>query len=208
MSRRVATSGRSRRSPPRSGTAARAWREAAPAWRASWTSTPIAIITARCSRIAGRPGELADALLRGARVAVERIDVMPRAGRRPADLGQHPHVGALDVVPVVYLDHSARGAACAEALVVADRIGEELEVPVFLFGELTGADPRFARTRAQLRRGGVAGLAGADGRWRGGAVHAGLRAAVHARARRRSAPRRKAAACGVQPPACAASHGG
>ena len=115
--------------------------------------------------IAGRPGELADALLRGARVAVERIDVMPRAGRRPADLGQHPHVGALDVVPVVYLDPSARGAACAEALVVADRIGEELEVPVFLYGELTGADPRCARTRAQLRRGGVAGLAArmADG---------------------------------------------
>jgi glutamate formiminotransferase / 5-formyltetrahydrofolate cyclo-ligase len=42
---------------------------------------------------------------------------------------------------------------------VADRIGEELGVPVFLYGELTGSDERQARTRAGLRRGGVAGLA-------------------------------------------------
>jgi len=109
--------------------------------------------------IAGRPGELADALLRGARVAVERIDVMTRARRDPAEAGQHPHVGAVDVAPVVYLDPRERGAACAEALVVGDRIGEELEVPVFLYGELSGTDPGSARTRAQLRRGGVAGLA-------------------------------------------------
>ncbi len=109
--------------------------------------------------IAGRAIELADALLRGGRVAVERIDVMSRTARDPVEVGQHPHVGALDVAPVVYLDPRERGAACAEALVVADRIGEELEVPVFLYGELTGDDPRSARTRAQLRRGGVAGLA-------------------------------------------------
>jgi glutamate formiminotransferase / 5-formyltetrahydrofolate cyclo-ligase len=97
--------------------------------------------------LAGQPGELADALLRGAREVVERIDIGD--GR-----GAHPHVGALDVVPVVYLDAYARGAACVEALVTADRIGEELEVPVFLYGELSGGRPR-----AELRRGGVAGLA-------------------------------------------------
>jgi glutamate formiminotransferase/glutamate formiminotransferase/formiminotetrahydrofolate cyclodeaminase len=109
--------------------------------------------------IAARPQELAEALLRGARVAVERIDVMSRAGREPAHAGQHPHVGALDVAPVVYLEPRARGSACAEALVVADRVGEELEVPVFLYGELSAADPGSARTRAQLRRGGVSALA-------------------------------------------------
>jgi glutamate formiminotransferase/glutamate formiminotransferase/formiminotetrahydrofolate cyclodeaminase len=109
--------------------------------------------------IAGRPGELADALLRGARVAVERIDVIARPQGDPEQGGQHPHVGAVDVAPVVYLDPGARGAACAEALVVGDRVGQELEVPVFLYGELSGADPGSARTRAQLRRGGVSGLA-------------------------------------------------
>jgi glutamate formiminotransferase / 5-formyltetrahydrofolate cyclo-ligase len=116
--------------------------------------------------IAGRPGELGDSLLSGARVAVERIDVIARAHGDPERGGQHPYVGAVDVAPVVYLDPGARGAACAEALVLGDRIGEELEVPVFLYGELSGADPGSARTRAQLRRGGVAGLgagmAGAD----------------------------------------------
>jgi glutamate formiminotransferase len=96
--------------------------------------------------LAGRPGDLADALLRGAKETVEHIDIGD--GR-----GEHPHVGALDVAPVVYLDARARGAACAEALVVADRIGEELSVPVLLYGELSGG-----RTRAELRRGGSARL--------------------------------------------------
>jgi glutamate formiminotransferase / 5-formyltetrahydrofolate cyclo-ligase len=67
--------------------------------------------------------------------------------------GQHPHVGAIDVAPVVYLDAESRGAACAEALVVADRIGSELAIPVFLYGELAAG-----RSRAQLRRGGVHAL--------------------------------------------------
>ena len=81
----------------------------------------------------------------GARAAVERIDVIARRRARPRTRGQHPHVGALDVAPVVYLDERARGAACAEALVLADRIGEELGVPVFLYGELTRATAPRAR---------------------------------------------------------------
>jgi glutamate formiminotransferase len=102
--------------------------------------------------LAGAPTELSDALVRGAAEAISRIDVMSEHdGRR----GVHPHVGAIDVVPVVYLDDSMRGAATAEALVVADRIGEECSVPVFLYGELGGG-----RTRAELRRGGIAELAG------------------------------------------------
>jgi glutamate formiminotransferase/glutamate formiminotransferase/formiminotetrahydrofolate cyclodeaminase len=110
--------------------------------------------------LAGEQGSLAGSLLAGARVAIESIDVMREAagGERP---GQHPHVGALDVVPIVYLDERQRGAACAEALVVADRIGEELGVPVFLYGELSasgGGVEGGARTRAELRRGGVSGL--------------------------------------------------
>lgn len=108
--------------------------------------------------LAAQPGELADALLRGAALAVAEIDVVARAGRRGGEAGQHPHVGALDVVPLVYLDPESRGAACAEALVVADRLGEELGLPVFLYGELTSDVDRPARNRAELRRGGVTGL--------------------------------------------------
>jgi glutamate formiminotransferase/glutamate formiminotransferase/formiminotetrahydrofolate cyclodeaminase len=109
--------------------------------------------------LAGGPRELSDALLRGGRTVVERIDVMTRAGGEPGDAGQHPHVGALDVVPIVYLDLAARGAAFAEALVVADRIGNELCVPVFLYGELTASEQAGGRTRAELRRGGIGRLA-------------------------------------------------
>jgi glutamate formiminotransferase len=99
---------------------------------------------------AGPPGELADALVRGARAAVDRIDMMSEGSARR---GEHPYVGALDVAPIVYLDARARGTACAEALVVADRLGEELDLPVFLYGELSGG-----RARAELRRGGPARL--------------------------------------------------
>jgi glutamate formiminotransferase / 5-formyltetrahydrofolate cyclo-ligase len=101
--------------------------------------------------LAGAQGELQAALLAGARAAVERIDV--GEGRDAADVGEHPHVGALDVMPLVYVDATQRGAACAEALVVAHEIGARLDVPVLMYGELAQG-----RTRAELRRGGVAGL--------------------------------------------------
>jgi glutamate formiminotransferase/glutamate formiminotransferase/formiminotetrahydrofolate cyclodeaminase len=103
--------------------------------------------------LAGEPGTLSAALIAGAAEAVARIDL-----RGPR--GQHPHIGAIDVVPVVYLSEAQRGAACLEALVAADRLGRELELPVFLYGILAGG-----RSRAELRRGGIANLAAriADG---------------------------------------------
>jgi glutamate formiminotransferase/glutamate formiminotransferase/formiminotetrahydrofolate cyclodeaminase len=116
--------------------------------------------------LAARPEELSDALLRGAAAAVALIDVMDGADAAEPR-GQHPHVGALDVAPVVYLDTADRGAACAEALVLADRIGSELGVPVFLYGELSAEGSAPWRSRAELRRGGVqalaARMAGTDG---------------------------------------------
>ncbi len=103
--------------------------------------------------LAGTPPAVGEALVHGAREAVARIDVMAEA-QAGWMRGEHPHVGALDVAPFVYLDRDTRGTACAQALVLADRIGEELRVPVFLYGELGGG-----HTRAQLRAGGAAGLA-------------------------------------------------
>lgn len=100
--------------------------------------------------LAGRQGELADALVQGAAAAVATIDLNDHTGL-------HPCVGALDVMPVVYLDCARRGAACAELLTAAARVGDELELPVFLYGELA-TDPRH-RERADLRRGGWRALA-------------------------------------------------
>jgi glutamate formiminotransferase/glutamate formiminotransferase/formiminotetrahydrofolate cyclodeaminase len=96
--------------------------------------------------LAGAPGELAPAVLAGARTALERVDVS-------AHDGVHPRVGALDVAPIVHLDDAARGAACAEALVLGDLLGRELDLPVLLYGALAGG-----RTRAELRRGGADAL--------------------------------------------------
>ena len=103
---------------------------------------------------AGGPGALSAATVRLAAAAVERIDLS-----KPGRTGQHPHVGVLDVAPIVYLDTSDRGAACAEVLVLAERLGTELEIPVFLYGELTAGPDRPARTRAELRKGGASRLA-------------------------------------------------
>lgn len=97
--------------------------------------------------LAGAPGRLASVVLNGAKVAVEHVDVVSHQGI-------HPRVGAIDVAPIVYLDDDDRGAGCAEALVLADMLASTLELPVFLYGELAGG-----RTRAELRRGGLPGLA-------------------------------------------------
>jgi glutamate formiminotransferase / 5-formyltetrahydrofolate cyclo-ligase len=100
--------------------------------------------------LAGRQGELADGLVGLARACVEHIDLS-------AHDGIHPNVGALDVMPVVWVDEARRGAAGAEALTAAARVGDEVGVPVFLYGDLA-TRPEHAE-RASLRRGGAAGLA-------------------------------------------------
>ncbi len=98
--------------------------------------------------LAAGPAVLSRAVLAGAREAVARIDLTAHAG-------VHPRVGAVDVAPIVFADPRDRGAAVAEALVLADRLGDELGLPVYLYGDLAGG-----RTRAQLRRpGGLDGVA-------------------------------------------------
>jgi glutamate formiminotransferase len=85
-------------------------------------------------------------VLAGAAAAIERLDIAGHAGL-------HPRVGIVDVAPIVYLSEDQRGAACAEALVLADELGQ-LGLPVYLYGDLAGG-----RTRAELRRpGGLDGL--------------------------------------------------
>jgi glutamate formiminotransferase len=96
--------------------------------------------------LAGAPGELAEAVARGAKEAVDTI-------RIDAHAGVHPRVGAIDVAPIIYLTDKDRGAAAAEALVLADTLGADLQLPVFLYGILANG-----RTRAELRKGGPAEL--------------------------------------------------
>ncbi len=76
--------------------------------------------------LVGRDQELADALLAGIAVAVERIDLRGHAGA-------HPRVGAADVVPIVPLDPGDMERARELAVVVGSRIGVELGLPVFVY---------------------------------------------------------------------------
>jgi glutamate formiminotransferase/glutamate formiminotransferase/formiminotetrahydrofolate cyclodeaminase len=90
---------------------------------------------------------LADALTAGAAEAIDLLDIA-------AHEGSHPYVGMLDVAPIVYMEQRERGGACAQALVLAERLGTELAIPVFLYGTLTD----WRVTRADIRRGGPATL--------------------------------------------------
>ena len=84
--------------------------------------------------------ELLEALLAATACARERIDL------RRHD-GAHPRVGAADVVPVVPVRPADLGRAKRAALQVGERIGGELELPVFLYGELApGRGPAFYRS--------------------------------------------------------------
>jgi glutamate formiminotransferase / 5-formyltetrahydrofolate cyclo-ligase len=91
----------------------------------------------------GPSASLVDSLIAGAARAIELLDI-------DEHLGSHPRIGLLDVAPIVYMDDSERGAACAQALVLGDRLGHELGIPVFIYGLLTEGRV----TRAEIRRGG------------------------------------------------------
>jgi glutamate formiminotransferase len=97
--------------------------------------------------LVGSDEELVESLLAGIACARERIDLR-------AHEGVHPRIGAADVVPLVPLAPEDMGRARDAALVLAERVGGELGLPVFLYGELAPE-----RGPAFFRRGGVEELA-------------------------------------------------
>ena len=96
--------------------------------------------------LVGDDASLVNALLAGIACARERIDLRRHEGA-------HPRIGAADVVPIVALDPTDDERARACALRLADRIGTELELPVFLYAESAAL-----RGAAFFRRGGPAEL--------------------------------------------------
>jgi glutamate formiminotransferase/glutamate formiminotransferase/formiminotetrahydrofolate cyclodeaminase len=98
--------------------------------------------------VVGAEAELADALVAAVACARDRIDLRRHAGA-------HPRVGAADIVPIVPLRPVEMDRARAAALAIAQRIGHELALPVFLYGELAGGrGPAFFRRDglSELRR--------------------------------------------------------
>src|SRR5438093_770924 len=98
--------------------------------------------------LVGDEEALTAALLAGVACARERIDLREHEGA-------HPRIGAADVVPIVAVEPVDTERASECALVVAGRIGAELQLPVFLYGESGGG-----RGPAFFRRGGPAELQG------------------------------------------------
>lgn len=91
-------------------------------------------------------GDLVETLLAGIARAAELVDL------RSHD-GIHPRVGAADVVPIVPLGVGEMVLATEVALVLGRRVGDEIGLPVFLYGESgDGRRPAF------FRRGGPAEL--------------------------------------------------
>jgi len=92
------------------------------------------------------PSALADALLAGISAAVALVDLRSHSG-------VHPRVGAVDVVPIVPLSDDDMELATTTARTVSGRIGAELGLPVFHYGEIGGG-----RRPAFFRAGGLGGL--------------------------------------------------
>jgi len=96
--------------------------------------------------VAGSAGDLVEALLAGIACARDRIDLRLHEG-------VHPRLGAADIVPVVAVSQEQVDEAKLAAIELAKRTGDELGLPVFLYGEVApGMRP------ALLRRGGPAEL--------------------------------------------------
>jgi len=89
--------------------------------------------------LVGEDDELVAALLAGIVCARERIDLRSHEGA-------HPRIGAADVVPLVPIVPDDMPRAREAARELARRVGEELGLPVFLYGELSpGLGPAFFR---------------------------------------------------------------
>ena len=99
--------------------------------------------------LAGDGDQLTAATVAGARHAIELIDMRGHQGL-------HPHIGALDVCPMVWVHESDHDAAASAAQAAAEGIAA-LGIPVFLYGELASDGDR--RERAFFRHGGPAELA-------------------------------------------------
>ncbi|MFN8481739.1 MAG: glutamate formimidoyltransferase [Anaerolineae bacterium] len=97
----------------------------------------------------GPPEAVAEAAVRGARAAAALINLDEHAG-------QHPRIGATDVIPFVPLRAISLSDCVALARRVGQRLGEELGIPVYLYEAAATRPDRV--NLADVRRGEYEGL--------------------------------------------------
>jgi len=90
-----------------------------------------------------------DAAFAGIRVAAERIDLCKHKG-------EHPRIGATDVVPFIPLEGSTMEDCIALARALGERVGSELKIPVYLYERAATMPAR--ENLADVRRGEFEGL--------------------------------------------------
>ncbi|MFH1551115.1 MAG: glutamate formimidoyltransferase [Planctomycetota bacterium] len=103
----------------------------------------------------GAPGPVGDAAFAGVARAAELIDLTKH-------MGEHPRMGATDVVPFVPVHGVTMEDCVALARATGGRIGEELNIPVFLYEEAATRPER--RNLANVRKGQFEALRDAIGR--------------------------------------------
>lgn len=90
-----------------------------------------------------------DAAFAGIREAAARIDLRSHTG-------EHPRIGATDVVPFVPLEDSTMDDCIAIARALGERVGTELKIPVYLYERAATRPTRV--NLADVRRGQFEGL--------------------------------------------------
>jgi glutamate formiminotransferase len=100
--------------------------------------------------LAGDEAALSAAILALFEVATTRIDLRQHRG-------EHPRLGAVDVVPFVPIEGATMADCVALARSVGQQVAERFGVPVFLYEDAASAPHR--RNLEDIRRGGFEGLA-------------------------------------------------
>lgn len=94
---------------------------------------------------AGHPQAVIDAAFNACRTASQLIDMSDQKGT-------HPRIGAMDVCPLVALQGITNKELLTYAEQLGNRIGQELDIPVYLYEHSSQSDHR--RRLEQIRKGG------------------------------------------------------
>lgn len=99
--------------------------------------------------LVGEPEALKTSVIAAVRIAVKRIDLNKHTG-------QHPRMGAVDVIPFVPIKNTTQEEAVELSKEVGRIIGEEIGIPVFLYEDSATAPER--KNLAKIRKGQFEGM--------------------------------------------------
>ena len=100
--------------------------------------------------VVGEPAPLRDAVIEAIGVAVKLIDLNKHSG-------QHPRMGAVDVVPFIPIKNTTMDEAIALSKEVAEQVAQRYALPVFLYEKSASAPHR--ENLAAVRKGEFEGMA-------------------------------------------------